>query len=155
MDADFAEGHRDGVVEDLTFFEIRVCAKEFDVLSAVLDAATVLEDFLQADTGPDCCSNGAFAPWCVDQLVTVARVLVDLLNAAGSGTLQCYSLGHAWENGFILELLERDFLGVVDKTFHLEEELVGIDLRDTSVVADKEILVRGDGGLLFYVSKNV
>ena len=62
MDARFAVGDGDDVVVDLAFFEIGVCALEFDVGCAVFEAAAVFEDFFEADACPAGGSYGAFAP---------------------------------------------------------------------------------------------
>jgi hypothetical protein len=47
-----------------------------------------------------------------------------------------------------LELCKGDLLRIVDETLDFEEVLLRIDFRDTAVVSDVMILVRGDFSLL-------
>ena len=67
VDFYFSVGDGHSVIEDFTFFEIGVCAEEFEVVlkRGVFEAATVFDDLFEGDTGPFCGSNCAFSPlWC-------------------------------------------------------------------------------------------
>ena len=79
----------------MTLLEVRVSAKELDMLAAVFQSAAILDDFLEAHASPAGGSNRAFAPRRVDELVTVTRILADLLNAPGTGALKSNRLGYA------------------------------------------------------------
>ena len=52
----------DNIVVDLALFEVGIDAHELEVLGAFFQAATVLEDLLQADSGPFRRANRAFSP---------------------------------------------------------------------------------------------
>jgi hypothetical protein len=146
VDFYFADRHRDGVVVHLAFFEVSVCAEELDVRAFIFQAA-VFQHLFQGDArparGPDC----AFAPGGVDELVAVAGVLRDLLDAAGAAALEGDDGGLAREEGFVLEGGEGDFLGGVDVAFDFEEVFAWVDFGDAAVVADEEVGVFGDFGL--------
>lgn len=104
-------------------------------------APSLRPDLLEADTGPSRVPDGALAPGSVDQLVPVAGVLVDLLDTARPGTLDGDDVALPGEDRFILELLQGEGPGVVDQAADLESELIGVNMGDTPVVADKEVLV--------------
>jgi hypothetical protein len=128
----------------LAFFEVGVCAEEFEMGAVVFEAAAVFDDFFEGDTGPAGGTNGAFTPGCVNELVAVTGVLVDLLDTSGSGALQTDDCRLAGKFGFILELGEGDLLGIVDQAFDFEEVFAGVDFRDAAVVTDKEVRILGD-----------
>ena len=139
---------RDCVVIDLALLEVGIGAEEFDVVSFVSETTTVLDYLLQAHSHVTSCSDSTFGPWCVDKLVAIAWVVMDLLNAACTAALKGDRCRHARELAFILEFREGDLPGFFDKTFDLEKILVGIDLWDAAMVSDVMILVWGDLGLL-------
>ena len=55
-------GYRDDIIEDLPLFEICVDAHELNVLGTFFKAAAVLDDFLEANSGPSSCTYGSFSP---------------------------------------------------------------------------------------------
>lgn len=118
-----------------------------NAFAAVLQAATVLEDFLERYASPLGSANGAFAPGCINQLVTVAGILLDLLDAARTRALQGNNVSFTWEEVLVLEISKGERLGFVDETLDVDEEFVGVDLGNAAVIADKEIFVVGKLGL--------
>jgi hypothetical protein len=151
VDFHFVRGHADGVVVDVALFEICVCAKEFNVGAGFFEAAAVLYHFFEGHADVACGTDGAFTPGRVDELVAVARIVVDLLDAAGAAALQCNSCGHAGEFCFVLELCEGDFHGLVDKAFDFEEVFSWVDFGDAAVIADEVVFVGSDFGLCMLV----
>lgn len=84
---DFTPGNRDDIVHHMAFFEVSICAIQFEMLGSVFQAAAGFDDFLQADACPSGCADCTFAPWSVDQFVSVTRVQVDLFESSGTGAL--------------------------------------------------------------------
>jgi hypothetical protein len=142
-----AHWHRDGVVVHLPLLEVRVCAEELDMASIVFESTAVFDDLLQGHTGPARCTDGALTPGCVDELVTVTGVFVDLFDTACAGALETDDGRLTGKDRFILQHVESDLLGVVDETFDFEVVLAGIDLGDAAVVTDEEVGVVCDLGL--------
>jgi len=66
---DLAPGNGDGIVVDLTLFEIGVCAEELKVhwFVRVLQTATVLDHLFETDTCPASSSDCALSPLFTDQ----------------------------------------------------------------------------------------
>lgn len=146
----FSPLSRDHVIHNVSLLEvgIRTIELEMDViLTAILaglETTAVLDDALETDAGPASCANCAFAPGCVDQLVAVSRVLVDLLNTASAGALQRYQIRLPWEEFLVLQVFEGQLHGLVNEAIQLELECVCVDLWDAAVVADEVVLVWGD-----------
>ena len=144
MRLDLAPGDAHDVVVRLALLEVRVGAEELDVLRAVHEAAAVLDDLLERDARPAGRADGALAPGRVDQLVAVAGVLVDLLDAAGARALEADDVALAREQLLVLQVGEREALRLVHQPFNVEEELVRVDLGDAAVVAHEEVRVGRD-----------
>ena len=62
MNTNFAPGHRHHIVEDFAFLKVRVGSSKLNVLGTIFETTTVLDDLLEADTGPTCVANGTFTP---------------------------------------------------------------------------------------------
>ena len=56
VDLDLSPWHRDDVVVDLAFLEVRVYPHKVDMLGTFFESATVFDDLLQTDACPPCCS---------------------------------------------------------------------------------------------------
>lgn len=147
VDLHFSCGNGDGVVVNLSLLKVCVRTEEFDVAGVVGETTTVLDDLLQAHAHISSSSNCAFCPWRVDKLVTITGIFRDLLYSTCATTLQSDCRGHSWKFSLILEVFERDLLWVLDHTFHFKVVLLGVDLRDTTVVSDVMIFVVSDLGL--------
>ena len=139
--------HCHGVVVDLALLKVRVSAEEFQVLASLFQSSAVFDDFLQAYAGPSRGSNGSLTPWCIDELVSIPRIFVDLLDSSSTGALKSSYCGHTRKFRFILKISERDLLGVVDKAFNFQEILIRVNLWNTTVITNKVILIRGDSSL--------
>lgn len=59
---DLPPWHRYSIIRDLALLKIRVGTDELKVLGFGFQAAAVLDDLLQADSGPFCGPNCAFCP---------------------------------------------------------------------------------------------
>jgi len=139
--------HCHGVVVDLALLKVRVSTEELQVLASLFQSPAVFDDFLQAYAGPSRCSNGSLAPWCIDKLVSIPRIFVDLLDSSGAGALKSNYCGHTRKFRFILKISERDLLGVVDQAFNFQEIFIRVNLWNATVITNKMILIWGDSSL--------
>lgn len=104
VDLDLAPGNGDDVVVHLALLEVGVGAEKLDVHRAVLQTAAVLDHLLERDAGPAGGSDSAFRPGSVDELIAIARILVDLFEAASAGTLKTDDVALAGEKLFVLQV---------------------------------------------------
>jgi hypothetical protein len=147
VDFHFMCGHADGVVVDVAFFEVCVGAEEFNVFAGLFEAAAVFDYFFEGHADVAGGADGAFGPGRVDEFVAVAGVFAYLLDATSAAALESDGRRHAREFGFILEVFEGDFHGLVDEAFDFEEVLFGIDFGDSAVVSNEVVFVRSNLGL--------
>lgn len=146
MRLDLPPRHAHRVVEHLPLLEIRIRPEKLDVVISVPvpeAAGRALQHVLQRHPRPARRPDRAFGPRRVDQLVAVARVLGDLLDAARPGALEGDRHGSAREKGLVLQVGEADRAGLVDEAVDGEGEGGGGDLGDAAVVADEEVGVVG------------
>jgi hypothetical protein len=55
--------------------------------------------------------------------------------------LQSDSRLHAWKDAFVLKLLQRNLLRILDKAFDFKEVLLWINLRNTTMVTNVVVFV--------------
>lgn len=138
-------GDGDGVVIQCTFLEVGVCADEFNVFCPFFEPAAVLQNLFKGDACPAGGGDRTFAPRCVDEFVAVPRILVDLLDTARTGALECDDVTLAREDGLVFQLGQRDTSWGVDESADVEEEGVFVDSGDPAMVPYEVVFVGCDG----------
>lgn len=78
---DLAPRHTHYIVVDLALLEVRVGPKKLEVVSTVFESTAGFDHLFKADPRPSSGADCSFTPRRVDQLVTVAWVFVNLLDA--------------------------------------------------------------------------
>jgi hypothetical protein len=131
----------------LAFLKVRIRTEELDVSGTLFQAAAVLDDLLQTHSNVSSGANSTFSPWRIDELVTVARVVIDLLDTTRSTALKCHGRRHARELAFILKLLESNLLRLIDHALYLKVVFLGIDFRNTTMIADVVVRIGSDFSL--------
>lgn len=132
---DLGPWNADEIVHGLVVLEVGVGTVEFQVLRTIDQSATGLDDLLEADTSVSGIADCALRPWCLGNFVALARVLEDLLNAAGSRALHRDGLLHAWESGLIHDVIQRERLRLGNEAVEHEAEVFLVDNGDASVVS--------------------
>jgi len=123
-------------------FEVTVGAVKFQMFAAFSQTSAVFDDFLQADTFPNSGADGTFSPRCIDHLVSLSSVLVNLLNTSGSTALNRDSLLHARKYLLVFQLRESELLWFLDQTIEFKKIIFCTDIRDASVIAHEVQRVR-------------
>lgn len=138
--------NRHDVVVDLAALEVGVCAVEFEMMVAFssiifFQPTTVFDDVFEVDTAPACVTDGTLTPWGIEKLVSVTRVLSDLLEAASACALKGDDVGAVLKEFWVLEVSHGELHGVVHETIEFEIEGGLIDFGDAAVVADEEVCI--------------
>jgi hypothetical protein len=141
---DFSRRNGNGIIVYLSFLEVCVGTEKFDMFTAVFKSTTVLEDFLETHTSPSRGSDRTFAPRRVDELVAIPRVLLNLLNTPGTGTLQGDCCSHAGKDRLVLEFFEGDLLWSIDETLDFNVKFFRVDFGDTSMVTYEMVCIGRD-----------
>ena len=113
--------------------------RTFDQTSAVLD------DFLQANTGPSGGSNRTLCPWSVDHFVALTGIFVDLLDASSPATLDGDHVRLTGKQVFVLQVGHLEGRRSCHEPVKEKGEISFGDLRDPAMIAYKEERVGRDG----------
>ena len=125
--------------------EVCVSTVEFEMLRAFDQTSAVLDDFLQADTGPGGSSNRTLCPRSVDHFVTFTRIFVDLLDASSTRTLDGCQSRLTGEQVLVLQVSQLEGRRSFHEPTKVNRVFGGRDDRDPTMIAYKVERIRCDG----------
>ena len=82
-----------------------------------------------------------FTHRCIDEFISITRILMDLLNPSGPRTLDRHNSTLPFEKGLVLQLLESDLFGAIDHSSDLKEVSLLVNVWNATMISDEVIFV--------------
>jgi hypothetical protein len=125
--------------------EIRIRTIQLNVFRAINQPATMLNNLLETNTRPNRSADSPLRPRRINHLVSLARILRDLLDASCTTALDGDQLRHSRKKLLVLQICETELHRLLDQPVEFEEVVGGVDVWDSAVVAHEVEVIGRDG----------